>query len=157
MTDQRTRLGQELVAAILDYQEDKVVQLLRQDLNINAADGKGSTPLHAACWRLSPIDHLYKEILSRQPEMNAKDIHGQTPLMYSVTSCQSHFERHLALLENGAGLYEKNDIGETVMDLIRKKADTQEVEQFFQQWIENDALLMTVYENNKKEIGIIKF
>jgi len=81
-----------------------------QVLNVNAGAGGGYTPLHNACVR----DHLdmVKLLLNAGADVNAKNIHGNTPLH---PACRHKFSMDIVklLVDAGADLKATNLDGET--------------------------------------------
>ena len=93
--------------------------LLAQGADVNATDGKGSTPLHYAA------DHNQRDILidllDRHADVNAKNKAGNTPLHLAVL--QRNLIDAQLLLDHGADINATNAQGHTPLDEVAFMAE----------------------------------
>lgn len=74
--EQRRIVNENLLAAVDKYDTDIVNLCLQKGADINARNGDGRTPLMIAVWKDNPS--LVRFILSKQPDLFAKDNSGET-------------------------------------------------------------------------------
>jgi ankyrin repeat protein len=81
-------------------------------------DNKNSTPLHWACYSKSEVAHNY--ILSMNPNLEAKDMKGLTPLHLAVKSVETLKSTRpaRALLLKGSDRNAKDNDGKKAVDYI---------------------------------------
>uniref|UniRef100_A0ABD2VUD6 Uncharacterized protein n=1 Tax=Trichogramma kaykai TaxID=54128 RepID=A0ABD2VUD6_9HYME len=105
--------------------------LLRNGANPNAANAKGSTPLHSICKFSEDNYILARRVFDVCAELrvtlqvNAQDVSGDTALHVALSSGSRNFAR--LLLRNGANPNLADDGGLTVLHDICLKADDEEL------------------------------
>lgn len=77
MHPEHKRISDEfLIAAVKDYEYDRIKLCMKKGADINARDGDGYTPLMHAVFKGSPS--LVREVLAHDPDLFAKDKNGRT-------------------------------------------------------------------------------
>jgi Zn-dependent protease with chaperone function len=135
-----------LMLAVNDGEIDKVEELLKQGVDINAVDTDGWTALHyALSWQdfeAEDIDELVetdtniqmvKLLLENGADPNAKDQYGDSVVSYATS--QGFFESVKLLIKQGADLNIADEFGETPLFDAVYMEDSQMV----QLLLDNDA------------------
>jgi hypothetical protein len=117
-TDEQRRSAErlaELLRAIQSGDTEMFEELLREGVNVNAkeADG-GMTPLHYAALHKRP--NMLRALIDRGADVNAKNRHGNTVLLYATNSP----EVTLALLSAGADVNAENGNGLTALKIASR-------------------------------------
>lgn len=111
-----------VLSIAITYNRNEIVALLiERGADLDAPDGKGSTPLHYAA-QFGNRDALL-DLLERHPEINRKNRMGNTPLHLAVASASIDPNRQLAvnvqlLLEHNADTNIANAEGITPLDTV---------------------------------------
>ncbi len=80
-------------------------------------DNRKATPLHAACaWGQKAVADL---LISYGADINTIDNEGKSPLFFAVIN--EYYDLIQLLLEKSAAITIKDQEGETVLDIARKK------------------------------------
>ena len=87
----------------------KFVDIHRKDLNVNAKDNYGKTPLMFAAKSRNP--ETVSALVNAGADVNAKDNYGKTPLMYAAES--GNLDAVNALVDAGADVNPEDNIGWT--------------------------------------------
>lgn len=114
--EQRERDGRTLLINAAFYCRSRIVEyLINKNVDINAKDKIGYTPLHAAVQE-NDIE-IVKLLLGNGADVNAKDNYGNSPL--AKTMLNTPIEIFQILLNYGANPNEKNNFGYSVIDTFQ--------------------------------------
>jgi len=125
--------GQTLLMKSIEIDNTKIFNyLMRIDCDLNIKDDSGQTALHYACYNLD-INKI-KTLLKVGADPNIPDIYGDTPLFYVVTGLTNqHITKEekynlqeqaiAALLKYNANLYQKNNKGLSIKDILETNID----------------------------------
>jgi len=116
-----------LVDIILDCSIQELKNVLKTNIDINATDSDGRTPLSDAC-RLG-LKSKVKILIEHGANVNTKDLYSDTPLHWSCVL--PNYEIIKTLIMNGADINAKNDIGNTPINIIRKYDDYEKTIKLF--------------------------
>ena len=103
----------ELIKACIDNDLSKVVNLIRNNADINGKDILGMTPLMFA-----KESDIVRELINAKADVNIQDNCGNTALMYAVTDGRTDIVK--LLTESKADVNIRNNNGETAKDLAKK-------------------------------------
>lgn len=104
---------------------EQLRRLISENVDINAKDNVGWTPLHNACY-MGQID-IVCELIKHKPLFNEINNYGNTPL--HVASRQGYLNIVNELIKHSDSSIQ-NKFGETVFDI----ATTEEIKQFLSQY-----------------------
>ena len=105
-----------LVDIISDCSIQELKKILKTDIDVNASDSDGRTPLNYAC-RLG-LKSKVKILIEHGANVNSKDLYLDTPLHWSCLF--PNYEIIKILILNGADINAKNDIGNTPVNILTK-------------------------------------
>ncbi|XP_039875157.1 histone-lysine N-methyltransferase EHMT1a [Simochromis diagramma] len=97
----------------IEYKHKELVHLLlAKGANVNIRDKEENVCLHWAA--LSGCDDIAQALLEARCDLNAVNIHGDTPL--HVAARENHLECVMLFLSRGADVSQRNRDGETALD-----------------------------------------
>jgi ankyrin repeat protein len=111
-----------LAYAVSEKRPDVVAVLLESGADVMVQDDEGSTALHSA------IEHRLPEVaaalVKRDPRVVAvADVHGNQPLWTAVFNAKGKYEIVRLLLQHGADVGHRNNVGRTPLDMATRIAD----------------------------------
>ncbi len=106
-----------LLAVINNVNKETLEAIIKKGAKTDIGDDvNGLTPLHfAAVSKSNPCDKI--NLFATKDNINIKDAHGRTPLMFAVQNKICSPEVYELLLSQGANIDEKNNSGSTPLHL----------------------------------------
>lgn len=123
-TAAQARADSGLADVIEDGDRATALKLIRGGVDVNSAQGDGTTALH---WAVYHVDHeLTKALLDRRANPNVRNLFGSTPLAEAVKVADANLVK--MLLKAGADVEAANDDGQTAL-MLAAQAGSVEVAQ----------------------------